>query len=442
MGAKKRLVVIGSGFAGLNLVKRLRKVPIDIVLIDKHNYHLFQPLLYQVATAGLSPADVAYPIRKIFGSQQNVQVALGLIDRIDLAKSQVCGGDRCVTFDYLAVCVGAVYSYYGHEDQWAKLAPGLKDLDDAVGIRKRMLLAFEEAELELDDASRRAKLTFVIVGGGPTGVEMAGAFREIASQVIQKDFRHIDTTTTRIILLEGSDRLLAQFDPQLSDRAKRDLEKMGVEVRLNSRVTSVDATGVSIGDEHLAAENVIWAAGVAAPKVLNTMGVPTDRSGRIVVEPDLSVPGHPNVFVVGDAADIKDPATGKPVPGLAPAAIQMGKYVARLIRREVESTSATPPPRKPFRYFDKGILATIGTHKAVADIRGWKFGGYFAWLFWSLIHVFLLIGFKNRLSVMLGWIYQYFAHDRGARLITGSFKLQVRDARSTETVEEKVPPKA
>jgi NADH dehydrogenase len=426
---RKRLIVLGAGFAGINLVKRLRGCPLDVLLVDRHNYHLFQPLLYQVATAALSPADIAYPIRRIFRGQRNVRVALGEADRIDLAGRRVWGGDVGVDFDYLAVCVGATHSYFGKEAVWQRLAPGLKDLDDATQIRRRVLLAFEEAEIEQDPASRRAKLTFVVVGGGPTGVEMAGALREIAAEDIQKDFRNIDTGTSKIILVQGDDRVLPQFDPKLSARAQRDLEAMGVEVRVNARVTDIDEAGVWIGKEHLPAQNVIWAAGVAAPKILATMGVPTDRAGRIKVLPDLSVPGHPNVFVLGDAADITDATTGKPVPGLAPAAIQMGKHVAKLIAADVKQGPTPPDRRRPFHYRDKGTLATIGTRRAVADIRGWKFAGVFAWLAWSLIHVMFLIGFRSKLFVMAGWIYDYFANAREARLITGAFKMSVRDPR-------------
>jgi NADH dehydrogenase len=425
--SRKRLIIIGAGFAGINLAKRLCNAPIDIVLVDKHNYHLFQPLLYQVATAALSPADIAYPIRRIFRKQRNIEVVLGTVERIDLEHHQVCGGDVCLDFDYLAVCVGATHSYFGKENLWRDLAPGLKDLDDATQIRRRVLLAFEEAELEQDVASRRAKLTFVVIGGGPTGVEMAGALREIAAKDIQKDFRNIDTATSRIILLEGDKRLLAQLDPSLSERAKHDLEAMGVEVRLNSRVTNIDEAGVWIGDEHLAAQNIIWAAGVAAPKILGTLGVPQDRSGRVIVNGDLSVPNHPNVFVLGDAATAKDGKSGKPIPGLAPAAIQMGKYVGRIIRDDLREMPVEQ--RKPFHYRDKGVLATIGTRRAVADIRGWKFGGVFAWLMWSLIHITFLIGFRNRLFVMAGWIYDYFTNNREARLITGSFQMRVREPR-------------
>jgi NADH dehydrogenase len=425
---RKRLIIIGAGFAGINLAKGLKHAPLDILLVDRHNYHLFQPLLYQVATAALSPADIGYPIRRIFRRQKNVRVVLGHVDRIDLANHQVCGGDVCVDYDYLAVCTGATHSYFGKDEQWRTLAPGLKDLDDATEIRRRVLLAFEEAELEQDPASRRAKLTFVVVGGGPTGVEMAGALREIAANDIQKDFRNIDTATSKVILLQGGDRILEQFDPKLSARALKDLQSMGVEVRLNARVTDVDDTGVTINKtEHLPAQNVIWAAGVAAPKVLATMGVPADRSGRIQVAPDLSVPNYPNVFVLGDAAAMTDADTGKPVPGLAPAAMQAGRHVAKIITADLSPNA--PNERPPFRYNDKGIMATIGTHRAVADIKGYKFGGILAWLAWSLIHVMFLIGFRNRFFVMAGWVYDYFANNREARLITGAFKLKVRNPR-------------
>jgi NADH:ubiquinone reductase (H+-translocating) len=425
---RKRLIIVGAGFAGINLAKQLRNAPVDIVIVDRHNYHLFQPLLYQVATAALSPADIAYPVRRIFRSQKNVRVVLGEADRIDLASGQVCGGDVCIDFDYLAVCVGATHSYFGKDEAWQQIAPGLKDLDDATEIRRRVLLAFEEAELEQDVPSRRAKLTFVVVGGGPTGVELAGALREIAAIDIQKDFRNVDTGTSRIILMQGGERLLPQFPPELSERAKRDLEAMGVEVRLKARVTNVDETGVWVGDEHVPAQNVIWAAGVKAPKVLATMGVETDRSGRVVVGPDLSVPGHPNVFVLGDAAAATDVNTGQPVPGLAPAAMQMGKYVGRILRDEL--TKGTPPDqRPPFRYRDKGIMATIGLRRAVADIRGWRFTGILAWLMWSVVHVMFLIGFRSKFFVMAGWIYDYLMHGREARLITGNFEMRIRDPR-------------
>jgi NADH:quinone reductase (non-electrogenic) len=341
---RKQLIVVGAGFAGLTLVKALDTLPLDILVVDTHNYHLFQPLLYQVATAALSPADIAYPIRRIFRAQANVTVALGTVERIDLTARQVGSGRVSVDFDYLAVCVGATHSYFGHEPAWGQRAPGLRTLDDATEIRRRLLLAFEEAELEEDAAARRAKLTFVIVGGGPTGVEFAGALREIAADELQKDFRYIDTGTSRIILVQGAERLLPQFPPTLGERARRDLEAMGVEVRLGAHVTDVDDAGVWIGGEQLPAQNVLWAAGVAAPPVLKTLGVPTDPSGRIVVGPDLAVPGHPHVFVLGDAAAAVDGATGQPVPGLAPAAMQMGAYVAAVLRDEVRAAAAGVSP--------------------------------------------------------------------------------------------------
>lgn len=428
------MIVIGAGFAGIHVVRGLRKVPIDISLVDQHNYHLFQPLLYQVATAALSPADIAYPIRRIFRSQANVAVVLGTVEKIDLANRQVCGNEVCVDFDYLAICVGATHSYFGKKDLWQPLAPGLKDVDDATSIRRRVLLAFEEAEVETNEEARQAKLTFVIVGGGPTGVEMAGALREIAARDIYKDFRHINTQTTRIILVQGADRLLPQFDPALSQRALNDLRAMGVEVRLGARVTNIDEEGVWIGGEQLRAKTVVWAAGVQAPKLLSTIGVKTDHAGRVEVLPDLSLPGHPNVFVLGDAANVKDPVTGREVPGLAPAAIQMGEYVAKIIRAEVSAPAGASARRPPFHYHDKGILATIGTHRAVADIRGWKFGGRFAWLLWSMVHISFLIGFRNKFFVMAGWIYEYFTHGRGARLITGSFKMQISNPRGAKNL--------
>ncbi|HEX8914696.1 MAG TPA: NAD(P)/FAD-dependent oxidoreductase [Humisphaera sp.] len=432
---RKRVIVIGAGFAGINCAKRLSHAGLDVILVDRHNYHLFQPLLYQVATAALSPADIAYPIRRIFRTQRNVRVVLGEVERIDVEHNTISGGDVTVPFDYLVVAVGSTHSYFGKEKEWSGLAPGLKTIDDATEIRRRVLLAFEEAELEQDPASRTAKLTFVVIGGGPTGVEMAGALREIAAKDIQRDFRNIDTKTSRVILLQGGDKVLPQFPDPLPDRAKRDLEAMGVEVRLNARVTNVDDQGVWInGTEQLRAQNVIWAAGVTAPPVLKTMGVATDRSGRVKVGPDLSVPGHPNVFVVGDAAEVTY-GSGKQVPGLAPAAMQMGKFVAGIIRDELRH--GTPPAKRPaFKYHDKGTMATIGVRRAVADIKGVKFAGILAWLAWSLIHVMFLIGFRSKLFVMLGWIYDYLSKGREARLITGNFKLRVARPIGRERLED------
>jgi len=425
------IVIIGAGFAGIQAAKGLRRADANIALIDRHNYHLFQPLLYQVATAGLSPADIAFPIRRIFRSQKNVSVAMGEVARVDLAQNRVhFNGDESLGYDYLVIAAGATHSYFG-KDHWQPFAPGLKTIDDATEIRKRVLIAFEEAEYEADEASRRAKLTFVVVGGGPTGVEMAGALREIAAQEIQKDFRHIDTTTSRIMLLQSGDRLLPSMHESLSAQAKHDLEKMGVIVRLNSRVTDVDATGLWIGEERLDCQNMIWAAGVQGAPVNHTLGVELDRSGRVQVMPDLSVPGFPNAFVVGDAASVMNIKTQQPVPGQAPAAMQMGRYVAKIISTEL-SARIDAPPRPPFEYKDKGSLATIGTARAVADIKGWRFTGFIAWLFWCFIHVSFLISFRSKLFVMFGWFYDYIFNSREARLITGKTDFKVHTPRLPE----------
>jgi NADH dehydrogenase len=430
MPAKRPVVVvIGAGFGGLQCALHLRKQPVDVVLIDRRNHHLFQPLLYQVATAALSPADIAYPIRRIFRKSPNVFVALGDVEQVDLAAKTYGGQGEIFNYDYLVLAVGATHSYFGHPE-WEKFAPGLKTIEDATGIRRRLLLAFEEAEYEADEEARRAKLTFVIVGGGPTGVEMAGAMREIAANDIQRDFRHIDTKTTQIILVQGADRLLPSMDPKLGDRAKRDLESMGVKVRLNARVTNIDADGVWIGEEQLKSNNVLWAAGVQASPLLKTLGVPQDKSGRVQVGPDLSVPGHPEVYVIGDAAAVTDPKTNQPVPGLAPAAMQEGRYVAKLIAAEL---GGAKPTREPFHYVDKGTLATIGVRRAVADIAGLKFGGLFAWLAWATVHLFFLVSFRNRLAVMFNWIGEYFSGTRDARLITGETRMQIKKLRTTET---------
>jgi len=426
---RPRVLIVGAGFGGLNAAKSLRKAAVDVLLIDRHNYHVFQPLLYQVATAALSPADIAYPIRRVFRNAPNVSVMMGDVDSIDLKNKQVCGAEACLPFDYVVVAVGATHSYFGN-DQWQAIAPGLKSIDDATEIRRRVLMAFEEAELEVDEASRRADLTFVVVGGGPTGVELAGALRQIAAQDIQRDFRNIDTSTTRIILVQGGDRLLPAFPESLGRRAEEDLKSMGVEVRLNARVTNVDAGGVYIGEEFLPAQNVLWAAGVQASPMLKSMDVDTDRSGRVLVKPDLSVPGHPYAFVIGDAAAVTDLIANQPVPGVAPAAIQMGKYVARVIRAEVEQK--TPPEqRDPFRYRDKGTMATIGKRRAVAVVKGWKITGSVAWLMWCLVHVMFLIGFRSKFFVILSWFYDYIFNSREARLITGDIKMRIKEPRGT-----------
>jgi NADH dehydrogenase len=424
---RHNVVVVGAGFAGLRVVQGLKEVPVNIALIDKHNYHLFQPLLYQVATAALSPADIAFPIRRIFRNQRNVECVLGEVTSIDLKRKCLCLDKKQeIDFDYLVVAAGATHSYFGNES-WSKLAPGLKTIDDATEIRKRILLAFEEAENELDEESRRAKLTFVIVGGGPTGVELAGALRQIAVNEIQKDYRNVDTTTARVILVEANPRILKTFDPRLSEKAAKDLKKLGVELMLDSRVTEIDEQGVKIGDQRIPANNIFWAAGVLGSPLGKCLGVETDRSGRVIVNPDLSVPGHPSVFVAGDLALVNQP-DGKTVPGVAPAAMQMGEHIAKIIRQEVMN-NIPPEKRQPFLYHDKGSMATIGKAKAVAEIRGWRFSGLFAWLLWSAVHLFFLITFRAKLFVMINWIYTYVFHTTGARLITGDFKPRIRKFR-------------
>ncbi len=424
---RENVVVIGAGFAGLRVCQGLSNVGVNICLIDRHNYHVFQPLLYQVASAALSPADISFPIRRIFRKQQNVECVLGEVSKIDLARKCLLLNDQEVDYDYLIVATGATHSYFGN-DYWTANAPGLKTIDDALTIRKRILLAFEEAENELDEASRRAKLTFVVVGGGPTGVELAGALRQIAANEIQKDYRNIDTSTTRVILVEANDRVLKTFDTSLSQRAKKDLEKLGVEVHLQGRVTQIDENGVKIGEQRIEASNVFWAAGVQASPLGKTLGVPLDRAGRVIVEKDLSVPGHPEVFVVGDLAYLVDPKTNFPVPGVAPAAMQMGTHVAKVIRQELENDIQFPN-RRIFEYWDKGSMATIGKARAVADIKGWRFSGVIAWLLWSFVHLMFLVTFRSKMSVMVNWIYTYLFHNAGARLITGDFKPRVRKFR-------------
>jgi len=424
--SRPRVLIIGGGFAGLHCAKGLAETPIEITLADRHNYHLFQPLLYQVATAVLSPADIAAPIRRLLRQQQNVQVVLASLLAVDLPHKLARFSRGDVPYDYLVLATGATHSYFGHDD-WAPLAPGLKTVDDALEIRRRVLLAYEAAEWEADAAARQAKLTFVVVGGGPTGVELAGALKEIAAQTIPKDFRHIDTTTAQILLVEATDRLLPAMPEPLGKRALRDLRQMGVQVRLDCRVTEVREGVVRIGDELLPAENIIWAAGVRGSEVAESLGVELDPQGRVPVSADLSLPGHPEVFVIGDLAHFVDPATGQPVPGVAPAAIQMGKHAARIIRGEVTSR-AQPPASRIFHYRDKGGMATIGRNRAVAYIAGRNFTGIFAWLIWCLVHIIPLIDFRSKLSVIFSWVWSYFSVSKNARLITGRREMKVKEA--------------
>ena len=412
-------MIVGGGFAGLEAARRLARAPVDVVLVDRRNHHLFQPLLYQVATAALSPADIAQPIRHILSDQRHARVVLGEVRRIEPDERRVVLRDGEIGYDYLVVAAGSATSYFGHDD-WAEHAPALKTVDDAREIRRRFLLAFEAAERESDDAARRAELTFVIIGAGPTGVELAGAIMEIARRAIPRDFRDIDTTTARVVLVEAGDRVLQQFEPEASRRAHADLERLGVEIRLNTMAVEIDDRGVEVktpDDEHerIDARNVVWAAGVKASPIAESLGAPLDDGGRVEVEPDLSVPGRREVFVVGDLARVADPDTGEEVPGMAPGALQMGGFVGRLIKAEVEGATDRPT----FRYTDKGALATIGRGKAVATLWGRTFGGFLAWLLWAGVHIFFLIGFRNRVAVVLEWLWQYATWQRGARLITG-----------------------
>lgn len=419
-----RVVVVGGGFGGLQVVRGLQGVPCRVLLFDRQNHHLFQPLLYQVATAALSPADVAHPIRSIFRRQENVQVVLGEVAAVDLEARFVRVGGDTVPYDFLVLGAGATHSYFGHPE-WAALAPGLKTLDDALEIRRRILLAFEEAELEEDPEARRAKLTFTVVGGGPTGVELAGAIREIAARTIPRDYRRVDTTATRVLLLEGQDRLLPAMGPAASRAASRQLQELGVEVRLGALVTGLEEEGVVVGNELIPSANVLWAAGVQASPLASTLGVRLDRQGKVLVEPDCSVPGHPEVFVIGDMAHLRDPVDGRPVPGVAPAALQMGRFVAGIIR-DALARGGPSPVRRPFHYVDKGTMATVGRARAVAEVRGLTLAGFPAWLLWSTVHVAYLIGFRNRLSVLLNWAWQWLFQARGARLITGNPPLKLK----------------
>lgn len=417
------VVIIGGGFGGLEVAKSLVNCNVRVTLIDRRNYHLFQPMLYQVATAALSPADIACPIRQVLAQIKNCNVVLAEVAGIDLQNQQVQFTHNAIPYDYLVLAAGASHSYFGN-DHWAQYAPGLKTLENATEIRRRLLLAFESAEYEGDPEERRAALTFAIVGGGPTGVELAGAIKEIATTSLARDFRNIDTKTARVILIESADRVLMQFDPTLSERAKRDLERMGVEVMLHSKVTEITEHGVTIGNQFVPVRNVIWAAGVAASSLGKSLGVPLDRAGRVIVDPDLSVPQHSNVFVIGDMAAAKSADTNKPVPGVAQGALQMGSHVAKIIRADVRAKGAATP-RPAFKYHDKGSMATIGKALAVAEIGKWKFGGFLAWLMWGAIHIFFLVGFRNRLAVFSKWTWNWIVNARDSRLIMGDFHLQI-----------------
>ena len=406
------VVIIGGGFGGLYAARALQGAPVCLTLIDRRNHHLFQPLLYQVASAALNASDIAYPIRAALRWQKNARVLLAEATAIDMHGKNILLDYGALSYDYLIIATGATHSYFGHP-AWAEYAPGLKSIEDALAIRRRVLLAYEAAEREPDAARRRAWLTFVVIGGGPTGVELAGALTEIARHALAKDFRTIDPTQARIILLEGGKRVLAAYPPALSSKAHRQLEHLGVEVRTEAVVTAIDAAGVGVGDQRFPARTVLWAAGVTASPLAQSLGVPLDRAGRVQVQPDLTLPGHPEVFVIGDLAVAM--SYGKPVPGVAPAAIQGGRHAARCIRRTLAGQAY-----EPFHYRDKGALATIGRAAGVADFGWLTLSGFSAWLAWMLIHVFFLIGFRNRLLVILSWAWSYVTFQRGARLITGS----------------------
>jgi len=406
------LVVIGGGFAGLWATRALADMPLRITLLDRCNHHLFQPLLYQVATAGLSSPDIAAPLRHILRWQRNVTVLMGEAQRIDPAARRVLlSGDRTLDYDYLLLASGATHTYFGQDD-WAPHAPGLKTLDDALAIRRRILSAFERAELESDPAKQRALLSFVVVGGGPTGVELAGTLAEIARHTLRREFRNIDPRQARILLVEAGQRILSSFPETLSSQAQHQLERLGVIVHTSAAVTAIDASGLSIGQTRLAACTVLWAAGVAASPLGQDLGTPMDRSGRVQVAPDLSVPGHPRVFVAGDLAAAH--SEGRPVPGVAPAAKQMGVHAAHAIRARINCR-----PAAPFRYRDYGNLATIGRRAAIADLGRIRLSGVSAWVFWLAAHIFFLIGFRNRAVVMLDWAMAYWTYQRNARIIVG-----------------------
>ena len=432
MDAKRRqLVIVGGGFGGLEAAKALDGAPVDVTLIDRTNYHLFQPLLYQVAMAGLSPAEIASPIRGIIAEQKNVRVVMGEVERVDLPGRRVHVGADVIPYDWLILAVGARTSYFGHDD-WEQYAPGLKRIEDALEIRRRVLLAFERAEREPDARERRKLLSFVVIGGGPTGVELAGAIAELASFVLGKEFRSIDPRESKVILIEAGSRILPSFAETLAQSAVEQLEELGAEVRTGTRVVTIDERGVELEDgaaaddlpglgagrerTRIGTATVVWAAGVEANPLAQSLGVPTDHQGRVIVGLDCALPGHPEVFAIGDMARFEE--NGKVLPGVSPVAMQQARYIAKILRWELESNGR--PPRSPFSYFDKGTMATIGRSRAIAEARGIKMHGFIAWLAWLFIHIWYLIGFRNRLAVLLNWTWSYLSYKRGARLITST----------------------
>ena len=419
MNSKPHVIIVGAGFGGLEAAKKLACKDVRVTVIDRTNYHLFQPLLYQVATAALSPADIAAPVRAILSKCRNVEVILAEVQSVDVETKKVKTVDLEIDYDYLIIATGARHSYFGH-NEWEKLAPGLKSLEDAIELRRRILLAFEYAEKTPDETARRAAMNFVIIGGGPTGVEMAGAIAEISRYTMARDFRHINPSEARVILIEGEPRLLAAYPPDLSESARKQLADLGVEVRTSTRATNLTDAGVQIGDEFIPCRVKIWAAGNNASFVGKTLGVPSDRAGRVIVNDDLTIPGHPEVQVIGDLANFPH-QTGQPLPGISPVAMQQGRHAARNVIAMIQG-------RKPqrFRYWDKGTMATIGRNKAVADLKFVHLSGLPAWLAWLFVHIVFLVGFRNRLLVLVQWAWAYLTFDKGARLITRNFQAEQR----------------
>ena len=422
--SRPRVVIVGAGFGGLTAARRIARLPVQVTVIDRKNHHTFQPLLYQVATAGLSPGEIAAPIRWILRSHSNVEVLLEEVVDFNLEQKKVITKEQVLGYDFLIIASGATHAYFGH-DEWEPLAPGLKTIEDALEIRRRVLLAFELAERQNKSLNKNETaggqnalpLQFAVIGGGPTGVELAGTLAEIAHHAMNHEFRNIDPRQTRILLIEGGPRVLAAYSEELSRKAEDQLRRLGVEVRTSHMVTRIEPGAVWVGDEKIAAPVILWAAGVAASPLGRKLGVPIDRAGRALVQPDLSIPGHPKVFVIGDLAALND-ENGKMLPGVAPVAIQQGDWVADTIARDLENQ-----PRRNFRYHDKGSLATIGRAAAVAQFGKFELSGYLAWLAWLFIHILFLIGFRNRLIVMIQWAWSYLTYERGARLITGSDEL-------------------
>jgi len=416
---KPHVVIVGAGFGGLEAAKLLIDEPVRMTVIDRTNHHLFQPLLYQIATAALSPADIAAPIRGILGRCKNTEVMLAEVKSVNVETRTVNTGERDISYDYLILATGARHSYFGH-DEWEKLAPGLKSLEDAIEIRRRLLLAFEYAEKITDEAAKKAAMTFVIIGGGPTGVEMAGAIAEIARYTLAKDFKHIDPSSARVVLVEGDQRVLSAFPEDLSAKALEQLKELGVEVHTGIHATNLTEAGLQVGDEFIPCRVKVWAAGNMASYVGKTTGAQTDRAGRVVVNDDLTIPGHPEVQVIGDLANYSHDG-GKPLPGVSPVAMQQGRHAARNILAMMDE-------RKPerFRYWDKGSMATIGRNRAVADVGWFHFSGLLAWLAWLFVHIIFLVGFRNRIAVLIQWAWAYVTFNKGARLITRNFQAETR----------------